>query len=484
MKALSVLILLYSTPLLHNAQTLNTFSLTNTNGVYSVLSNPANATASKDWLSINAFGAGLGMENNILHTRFDYSLLQIALLKNYNEKEPAFKPPFFAVKSKAPHKPSFYVNAQVLLPSIKINITKRISVFAYWQERVIGNIIDIGSNVLPLVINKEIPTNYSNSSFNTDVRALAYREVAAGFGAVVYNKREHLFKIGGTFKKITVRFAYIVNTQYFTSNQAFNKVSISSRYRVVATNLAQLTATLTGYALGNNPPGEGFAINMGVSYEHRPNHLKHRYRITNPKGKNKNFRQRGLILYDYKIGVSLLDWGQIDLNNTSVTDKVYEANGSIDLKKLPPPEDYMKELTKNSEVVYENKETRLYMPAKLLLTADYRINYNWFLNIAYSQNLRDSKKAENFYTPSSFSALLRKETEKITFGVPLRIIPLTRTATVGCFTSLGPFFIGTDNVLILVKRKMYNWSIYTGLCFTINYKKDPSIETFKNFGRY
>jgi hypothetical protein len=466
------------------SQTINTYSLTNTSGIYGVLSNPANAAASTDWLSINAFGAGLGMENNVVHTRLDYSVSQILLLKHRVDDKPYYTKPFFEVKKYQPKKPTFYANVQLLLPSIKININQKFSVFLYLQERIIGNVVNIGNDVLPLLIAKEVPTGDNDLSFNTNVRALAYHETAVGFGLVLFNRREGMLKIGATVKKLNARFAYIVSTQYFTSEHAFDRINLTSRYRVLTTDIQKLTASPTGYATGSSNAGQGYSANFGFVYEHRPYALKHRYRVTNPKGKNKNFRQRNNILYDYKIGASLLDWGSITINNKHVTDKIYESKTSINSSQPPPPEDYVKEITKNSEVVSQQNKTLLYMPATLLLNFDYHINHSWFFNIAYSQNLMSNKKTENFYNPTSICVMTRKETEKITYCIPLRVVPLTRTATIGWLTTIGPFFIGTDNIATFLRRKMYNWSVYTGFCFTINYKKDPTIETFKNFNKF
>lgn len=484
MKTLLLGALLISVPTLSKNQTINTLAHTNTAGIYSVLVNPANAAASKDWISINAIGLGLGMENNIIHTRLDYSALQIFLIKHRMDNKPYYTKPFFEVAENAPAQPAFFANVQVLLPSIKINLSPKISLFGYWQERVVGNAIEVGSSILPLVVSNQLPTNYSSKAFSADVRALCYREAAIGFGAVLYNKRENFIKVGFTFKQLTARFAYIINTQYFTSTPTNTTVEIASRYRVLSTDLQKLVATPTDFALGTKPTGTGVAASAGFVYEHRPNHLKHRYRTTNPKGKNKNFRQRGLVLYDFKMGVCLTDWGYIDLKSTNVTDKVYELKTTIDLQKQPAAKDFIKDYTKNAEVVEHNKSTRIYTPAQLQLAFDYRINHSWFANFAYAQNLRNSKSPNNFYSPTNALIMLRKETDKITYGFPLRVVPKTRTATVGSFLALGPFFIGTDNVMTFLSRKLYNLSLYTGFCYTLNYKKDPTIETFKNFGQY
>ncbi len=466
------------------SQNLTNYGQTNTAGIYGTLSNPALAAGSTDYLSINLAGAGLTLENNLVHSKLKYSLYQIATLQSKRDGQPHHSPPYFEVAPKKRTNPSFYLNTQVLLPSVKFNITPKIAAFIYARERVTGNVVEVADNVLPIFMDRKSPYVPQGTDYKTDIRVLGYREVAAGLSMVVYDRREARVKVGITAKQITARFAYIFNIAQFEANVSATELNILSRYRMINTDINGLTQNPASFMLGTASAGTGMGFDAGIVYEHRPYRFRKRYTVLNPKGRNKNFRQRDLIKYDYRIGVALLDWGRVELSGKHTKDRVLEAQSSFDLRKIPTPEEYQKELKKNERVLSEQKNTVLNLPAVLMLTGDYRINTQWFINISYAQNLRSAKRAENFYAPTAINALLRKEMENITYGIPLRVVPRTSTVTMGGFIQAGPFFAGTDNIFTFFNRRMYNPSIYAGLCYTIKFKKDPTIETFKNFGQF
>lgn len=473
---LPIYLLLFLCPLFLFSQHINTYSSINTSGVYGVFTNPANVAYSTDWLSVNLIGAGLGMENNLLHTRLKYSVFQIATFKHRRDNEPHVEAPYFKIRPNQPKKVAFYSDIQVILPSVKVNITPKLALFAFAKERVIGNMLEFGENIYPFLVEKQMPATYPDNAFNTDIRALAYREIGAGIAFVLYDKKETVLKAGISVKQLTPRFSYIINTEYFTTKVNNDVVSINSRYRLLNTNLNNLSQNPVDYALGLNSPGSGQAIDLGFVYEHHPRFLKHRYRQTNPKGKNKTFRQRNIIKYDYKVGISLMDWGYVDLMNEEVTDKVLEINSAFNLRYPPKAEEYVDEIRQNETTVSQNTKTRLFTPATLQLNIDYRLNHKWFFAVNHQQNIRKTSKVENLYTPTATSVTIRRETPQFTYAFPLRVVPKTRTATIGWMVSAGPFFIGSNNVFAVFKKQIYNWAVYAGFNFTIKYKRDPTIE--------
>lgn len=404
-------------------------------------------------------------------------MAEIAIGKPAMYRKPSFLAPYFETAEKLPKKAGFFINTQVVLPSFKINLSPKVSVLFYMR---IGNIIDAGQDVFSLVVDKRIPVTAS-PSLNMDIRVVNIQETGVGISAVLYDRREMAIKAGITVKKTLARFACLISTQDLTATPTMSGVNIFARYRVLVPDFQRLMQNKADFISGKNAPGQGYSTDIGFVYEYRPYRMKHRYRVTNPKGKNKNFRQRDMNKYVWRMGASLLDVGYITYSDATATDKQYEVHTSVDPRNMPAAKNYLEELTKGAKVVSEKKETKLYMPTTLLLAFDYRINNKWFLNVAYSQNMRNRKKADVFYIPTTVTGMLRKEFRNATHGIPLRIVPNTRTATVGWFTQAGPFFIGTDNVFTFFKRRMYNWSVYTGVCFTIKYKKDPTIENFKSF---
>ncbi len=91
------------------------------------------------------------MESNTVRSQLRYSLFQMATFQNNNESIAEENNYFYAQKrGKLPS--ALYGDAQILLPSIKVNINPRFSAFFYWRERATGNILNAGDDILPLLL--------------------------------------------------------------------------------------------------------------------------------------------------------------------------------------------------------------------------------------------------------------------------------------------------------------------------------------------
>lgn len=457
------------------AQNLNTYSYANTNrnGIYSILTNPANAAGSTDWLSINLIGAGIGMESNAVRSQLNYSLFQMATFQNNNQSNESDQ--YFYAEKRGKLPPALYGDAQVLLPSIKVNINPRFSAFFYWRERATTNILNAGSDILPLLINDQLPDSTRTPDLEIDTRMMTYRELAFGFSAVLLEKRQDMLKVGITVKSLRGHSAYIFNTQQYAPSLTAEGLNITSQYRILTTNENTTNANLDNIALSNDAKGNGMSTDIGFVYEHRPYYMRHRYLTHDNKWKNKTFRQRDIVKYDYSIGVSLLDLGYINFNQ-NVADTTFISTTNVPVATTTTADAYRTEITNNSTPIHFQDNEQLLLPTRLLITFDYRLNKKWFLNAAYSQNLRNPQRATAFFVPSYATATLRREGNRLTYAIPIRLVPRTETVTAGFMAQYGPFFIGTDNFLTFFSRKAYNWSIYTGISIRLKYKSGPTIE--------
>lgn len=459
------------------AQNLNTYSYgnTNRNGIYGILTNPANAAGSTDWLSVNLIGGGIGLESNAIRTQLRYSLFQMATMQPQRDNESIESNQYFYADKRGKLPSALYGDAQVLLPSIKININPRFSAFFYWRERATGNILNAGSDILPLLVNDQLPDSSRAPALGIDTRMMTYRELAVGFSAVILEKREDMLKVGVTVKSLRGHSAYIFQTQQYAPSLTAEGLNINSQYRVVTTNQNTTNANLDNIAFSNEANGRGASTDIGFIYEHRPYYMRHRYLTHDNKWKNKTFRQRDIVKYDYSIGVSLLDLGYINFNQ-NLADTTFTSTTNVPVATTTTADAYRTEVTNNSVPIHFQNQERLLLPTRLLLTFDYRLDKNWFINAAYSQNLRNPERATAFFVPSFATATIRREGKRLTYAVPIRVVPRTETVTAGVMAQYGPFFIGTDNFLTFFSRRAYNWSIYTGISIRLKYKSDPTIE--------
>lgn len=457
------------------------YSLSNNSGVYAVFSNPANAAASTDWLSINGMGAGLAVENNIIRTRLSYSLASTVFYKPFSRHshKPGNTAPYIEMQPRQPKSPAFFMSMGVLLPAVKINLSPRLSLYAGRQEKTIANVNEAGEQLLQLLVDKRKPDLTQSLSFSTEAKMMGYSENFLGLAAVLYAHNEHVLKGGVTFKQINATYAYLVDVREMGLSIGSSDTTLSSRYRLISvpglSPLSYVNQPLRGGSMGR-----GYGIDAGFVYEYRPRNLVHAYSWNNPKGKNRNFRRYDAVKYLYRISFSVMDAGRVDYRQDKLRDRVYEVQASVSPGKAPA-EDFLEEMTRDAKVLEEKKGVRLFLPLSFQWSLDWRLRRNWFVNVHYIQNARNKKKAENFYQPSSLSVLLRKEMRNITYGIPLRITPYSKAVTAGALFQAGPFFIVTDNLMLLFKKQMRNVFVSTGLCYTMKYKRDATIENFRPF---
>ncbi len=462
-------------------QNLSYYGLSNNSGVYSSLNNPAEGSSSKEWISFNLIGFGSSMESNILRLDLDYSPWQMMAGKPKRQHAAPYTEPLYSTGERGMLRSAVFVNASVLLPSIRINPHPEYSLFFYARDRVIGNLQDLGSDMLPLLMEKQLPKQSDGIDMGIKMRMMGYREYAFGGSTRLLKRKESFLSAGFSLKRTLSRFAYLMELRDYSNTPNLTGTHVSARYRLVSTDMSVLNPGASGIIAPDGSLGKGWSFDLGFIYEHRPYHRQYPYRIHNRRGRNKNFRQRSDVLYDYRIGISVSDIGKMAFNGPAVSDNEYHYEGEFQAMSVPSDTHKLKDWTNSSAVLSSSNSITFKLPGTLNFFFDYRISQTWFLHFFYQQNLRNREQIENLYLPSSLSCLIRKETRYFTFGIPLRFVPQSGNLNTGFLVQTGPFFIGTNNLLVLFQRQSYSLSAYAGLCFRIPYKRDPTMENFKAF---
>ena len=480
MRSYSYILILFSFGSI-SAQSLNAISHSNLSGTYGSLSNPAFAAGSIDRLSINVAGFGVNIQNNTLRSDLRFSMIELLSFKSPRNDEAEFQAPYFSIPRKSVINPNAYVNLDALQFGIQVAFNKKWSVFGYTRERAFGNFSNLDYDAIRFLSNEG--ENYSEGQLNLsfDASGLSYQELALGSAIQLLDKRDHFWKVGATYKILNGRAIYAVNVPYFKTSIFNDGFSVKSEINVIETSLDFLTQNPTDIFLRPRI-GRGNALDIGAVYEHRPKAKKHTYRRNNPKLKNKNFNARNLIKYDYRIAFSILDIGSITFNQEAVkkTSYILDLTQSVDGYLRSDHDDVLDLLEDSVELSEGSGAMSIYLPATLNLTYDQCLQNDYFFSIHYVQRLT-SKKGLSTYIPSHLLLQLRKETEHCSFALPLFIMPITRSYTLGASAQVGPVFLGTNNIGTLFFKKIYNPSFYAGLFYNVRYKKDPTIESYRSF---
>jgi hypothetical protein len=448
--------------------------------LYAVFSNPASGAHSIHRFSINLSSASLGIENNFLKSSFNYSLLDLATLKQVREGEKLLQDPYFTLKSNSVESPQLSLESEMVGPGGVIGITKNISVHAYLRERFIGTFDKSNWATVQFLDEKQFRNVTNEGSYTADMRSTAFREIGIGASAVLFEKRQSMLKAGLTYKAIRARYLNVLDVPYFDVSSSDAGSSVSARIVEYASNTDLASQNLLSLK-NDGMVGKGSGWDLGFVYEFRPYSMKSTYRKYQLKGWNSTFKRHDHLKYKYKISLAILDLGKItyDANaieqNEYLIDEVYTSGTFTESNT----QDYLTTVTDSSGGVAVAESLVLTLPKRLNLGFDYHIYKGMYASFTGTYSLQNANRGNLEYA-NSLGVQLRNEKEKWMWMIPLRIVPETNTYTVGGMVKVGPVFFGTNNIRTVFSKQLSDVSIYGGFLFNIDYKKDPTIENFKH----
>jgi hypothetical protein len=458
------------------SQVFQSISNANNGGIYKTLYNPADGAGSHSRLSINLLGAGIEINNNVFRSTLKYSLIEIAALKPLRAKEGEFISPYFDLPRESIRFPNASVNVDVLKLGVQVALGNKVSIYAYGRERVGGNINNFEYNSLRELMDGNVELK-GLPQLKVDARAIAYKEKGVGFSAVLYNRRGNLFKAGTTLKQLDGIAAFSFYMPYLNAQLDGYRLNLQTKMEMVSTSLYKDEFTPSD-AVNLPRTGKGYGVDFGFIYEHHPYKSIPTYKRVNPRARNKKLNSNVGVKYDYKVSFSLLDAGKITYADKNIQTNKFEINANFNVFELIGKGE---ELLNDSIVnQFRSNEASFNLPTKAILAVDLRLQKGWFLACSYSQNLIKTKP-QTIYLPTHLFVELRREFENVTYSFPVIIVPSARVFTFGAMVQAGPFFIGSNNLPTLFMHKLYNPSLYIGLCYTLKYKKDKSIENYNSF---
>ncbi|MEN9511743.1 MAG: hypothetical protein RLZZ370_1562, partial [Bacteroidota bacterium] len=320
-------------------------------------------------------------------------------------------------------------------------------------------------------------TSYRNGAFsiNTD----NYQEFNFTFGSTRGRKTEHFWKRG-----FTGRFILGFGAAYAGgSNLNYRFEGRDSLFLEQASFRTAHSGTETVLDALNNPlgiwfsevNGVGFGFDYGFVYEYRPAKagLRTRHRADCWYENDRNYRLR--------LGASLRDVGMIAYFNGSarsaeVNNQYWSVNRNLVNSYNPFGASTFEQLDSGftdrlGSGVTKSDAFATFTPASLNVQFDYHMGAGWYLGANLNQNLR-GKSGAGLRSMSQFSVIPRYEGEDVELGMPLSLTANYERFALGLYGRLGPFLLGTDNLVGLAQMstggKMTGASLYGGFRFKIN----------------
>jgi len=462
------------------AQSLNSFGLSNESGIYSVFANPASGASSLNRFSINLSSASFGLENNFLRSQLNYSVLDLITLKQYREGGSLIQSPYFKLNNSEVENPRFFAEAEMVGPSLVVGLTKNISLHGYLKERFIGNFDKSNWATVQFLDEKQFRNASTEGAYMADLRSTAFREIGFGASLVLFEKRQSQLKAGLTYKRIQARYLNVLDVPYFDVSSTDEGSSVHAR-------ISEFTSTSSlenqnFLSLKNDGMiGKGSGFDFGLVYEFRPYSMKSTYRKYQLKGWNTNFKRHNHLKYKYRISLAILDLGKIKYDaalieqNEYIIDETYNSGSFSEHTTV----DYLNSVQDSSGAVQIDEALVLTLPKRMNFGFDYHIYKGMYASFTANYSLQNANRGNLEYS-NSLGLQIRNEGRKVMWMVPLRVVPETNTYTLGGMVKVGPFFIGSNNVRTLFSKNLSDLSLYTGFLFNIPYKKDPTIENFRH----
>lgn len=433
-------------------------------GTNSIYNNPANVADSRFKLHVNLIGNDAFIANNYLGYGAPYSMYKLftnSAEQQYRNSRNViiFKNSYYDVNGNGE---PYHLNALDDLrgPSFLYTINSKRSIALLSRIRTLinfngvsssfANLIRLGTDTLLL---KNQDFNISNTALNVN----SYGEFGLSYGQILKDEDEDFIKVGITLKRVVGIFnahVNILDANYNIKNdplerrkQILKVNSLTAEYGYTTEDAFKNSKPSIPWIFGNQAAGNGWGIDLGFTYEYRPEVRKYTYV---EKGIHKLDPSKNK--YEFKVGISILDLGGISYNNPN-----YVRNWDIDVKnkafysanvsQLKGTDDATKRINPILELTDE-KSTNSFtagLPTSFQINFDYHLRDNFFINSLWVQGLRRNNSL-NMSIPSSLSVTPRWEGKWVEVGIPFALLDNYNSFTFGIGARVGPLLIGTDNL--------------------------------------
>ncbi len=436
----------------------------NWSGLASVYLNPANIADNNAGLVIDVLSANAGFDNSL------GKIKSFGAVRNFIKDDKANINDVFTYSNKsqfslvAPY-------AEVRGPGVMLSINRKHTLafttrlrgsnqFNHFDQKLYKAILDTGS-----VSNGDIHLQAQDYNWT----AHSWYEASLSYGAIVYEKGRHLLKAG-----VTVRYlggiGYIglkgsnLDVNYVKSADSFyaNRTDIHYSSNVFTAQNAIGTSNNNFFSkfLGKTQ-GNGFGADLGVVYDYITDTNADRYEMDGGA-----VPEPGVNRYKLRVSASVTDLGNILYKSDNNYGLNVSGNGGFTGKDLS---DHVKTFSDFKTYALNHgfkadtgrTNTRLYMPATLMIGADYHAWKSFYVNALYIGNIANRSNFGNSVY-DQYTVTPRYDKRNYCVGLPITYNTLTTSLRLGLGLRYKSFYAGSDDMLVFVAKKQYGANVYVG----------------------
>ena len=436
-------------------------------GVNSIFINPAFMIDSKVNLDINIISADAFLQNNYLYLpKEDFSFFNI-FNKNHKYKEYGNNGWFVDMYRNTDPK-EIFSQQRINGPSIMYSSNDFAYAF-YNSARVITSVESLPIDLATLIYEGIKYKPLHNQRFdnnNIKVTSMAWAEFGLSFAKNLKKYNRNRWDAGLTIKRL---FAYEgVYTNIDNLNYEIYNDTVVEIYNLNA----ELGFSLPiDYSTNDFPDdgklfkGTGWGFDFGISYQRKE------------KGQsNQNFKKNCEIEYEdylYKIGLSLIDIGQIKFTENAekhIFDNVSVDWENIDTVSVTNIHQFVHTLSKvfynDPDASLKANEISIFLPSALSLQIDYHYFKYWYFNATAIMPLKINKVG--IKRPSQILFAPRYEKSNIGINIPVSLYDF-KYYRLGFSIRYYYLTIGSDNLLSYFGFKDFTgFDIYVAIKFSLS----------------
>lgn len=450
---------------------ISTSNWSGTNGMYL---NPANIADSRQRFTIDLFSVNAGFDNSLAGIKTSKAL-------NYINNDDNVTFASFLKFNDGDNLNMIAPYAEIRGPGAMFSINRKHSIGITTRVRAINQVHNFNKDLFRTLIDEDF-RNSSNSDYVVKASKFnytthAWSEIGLSYGGVIYDGGQHFLK-GGVTLRYLMGAGYIAltsNNMDVVSYAGKDSVYVTNSDLHFATTLAdgEFSSNVNDYIF--NSLGKGFGGDVGIVYEWRPDHKNKKYRY-DMDGKE-NVLDRSQNMYKLRLSASVTDIGAIKYSGTNF-EATIKGTGSITGDATADSfknYDLLKQYARNrgfsvDTATGNNSSTKLQLPTSLLLSADYHVVKNFYVNGMFIANLASRTDFGN----SNYSQLTvtpRWDTRIFSVGMPITYNSLAKNIRAGLGVRVSGFFIGSDDMLGFFSNNTKGFNFYFGASVPFSYKR-------------
>lgn len=394
----------------------------NYSGVHSVINNPANIVDSRFNTDINLVSVSYLLTNNYYGAN-----LNDAFKSGYDFERDATRTPTSSN--------SFLFNGDVLGPSFMFNIKPRHSVAFFTRGRAIGHFTNLDGNLINDLNTRNNNSSYSIKDQNYSLAANSWLEIGLTYATVLLDKEKHFLKAGITLKSLQGNYTAYSKVNNLNIDYTAGTNSDTSFYNTTGTLESGNITNFEGFDNPSNLVGSGTGVDLGFTYEYRPNFETFTY--LDKSGNKAYYKDKNKYLY--RLGLSITDFGSITYNDA--ISKTYDANASFTETQNNNSEfnTLFRETSSSKEIIAK-------LPTAIHLNGDWNFHKQFYLNFNTDLSLIKNTATNAAYITNNVSLTPRYEVKWLSVYLPLNYLQYSGFQA-GFGFRAGPLFIGSGSMI-------------------------------------